>query len=136
MIRESVCVCLCIHVHVAGPTSSMGVNFISQETSTILYCGDEFPRDIECCVCYRCCSGCSWRRCHGGHFCARPLGLLLTCGGSGPIRYSDKAARLLLGRHKPGGFAQFLWLLGTSRAGALLGWPTPQQWHLSTQPFC
>lgn len=44
------CVCLCMHVPVAGPTSSMGVNFISQETSTVLYCGDQFPRDIQCSV--------------------------------------------------------------------------------------
>lgn len=65
---KCVCVCLCMHVHGAGPTSSMGVNFISQETSTILYCGDEFPGDIERSVCYRYCSVCSWQRSHGGHF--------------------------------------------------------------------
>lgn len=41
---------LCMHVPVAGPTGSMGVNFISQETWTILYCRDEFPRAVECSV--------------------------------------------------------------------------------------
>lgn len=87
------CVCLYIHVHGAGPTSSMGVNFISQETSTILYCGDEFPGDIEFSV-----AGIAvlllvevpwW-----AFLCQDPRALAPLWG----IMYSDKAACLLLGQ--------------------------------------
>lgn len=117
LIRESVCVCLCIHVHGAGATSSMGMNFTSQETSTSLYCGDEFPRDIECSVAGVDCSGCSWQTCHGGHFCAKAPGLLLPCGGSSPIMFSDKAACLLLGQ------AQARWVCTVPvAAGHQQGW--------------
>ena len=39
-----------MHVPVAGPVSSMGVNFMSQETAIILYSEDEFVRDFQCSV--------------------------------------------------------------------------------------
>lgn len=91
--------CLCMHMPVAGPTCSMGVNFISQETWTILYCGDEFPRIVECSVCYRYCSGCSWQRCHGGHLlCQDPRAPAPLWGIWPCCTYHDKAACLLLGQ--------------------------------------
>lgn len=103
------CVCLGIHVCVAGPTSSMGVNFISQEASTTLYCGGEFPRDIECSVCYRYCSGCSWQRCHGGHFCARTQGSCSLVGDLAPshtvqsCRFAARAGTNQVGLHSSHG---------------------------------
>lgn len=64
-----------------------------------------------------------------------PWGSCSLVGDLAPSGTVTKLHVCCWGRHKPGGFAQFLWLLGASRAGALLGWPTPQQWRLSTQPF-